>query len=157
MSADLWEPIIGVGTVLLVILTTVLIVGKDACVNYLKKLGRRIKNRLTVDRSSAVLSIPAPRASYTPAFPHQAVPTDTLHGELVKFVIGGGRKLLAYRTARGTHLVEYHRPNEHIRSIETSKPAEANERWREWYLDWKNQPCGFGGSFGSGLDDKQPF
>lgn len=157
MTSDLWDPIIGIGTVTLVILTVVLVIGKDLSINYLRGFGRSIKKLLTIDQPSTTLTIPAPPPVYAPAFPEPPIPLDALHGRLAKYIIGNGRKLLAFHTTRGGYLVEYHRLGELVTSIETPNAETANMRWREWYLDWKSQPTGFGGTFGTGLDGELPF
>jgi len=157
MSADLWEPIIGIGTVIIVILTLVLVIGKKECVRYLRTISRWIRKRITTSRSPTTLNIPQPPPVYASAFPAPAIPLNALHGKLAKHIMGNGRKLLAFRTPRNTYLVEYHRPGELVKSIETPNAEAANMQWREWFLDWKGQPAAFGGSSGTGLNGDLPF
>src|SRR5690348_14369196 len=137
MGADLWEPIIGIGTVIIVILTLVLVIGRDECVGYLKISGRWMKGRFAGGRSPTTLKIPHQPPLYSAAFPAQAVPLDALHWKLARYIMGNGRKLLAFHTTRNTYLVEYHRSGEPIRCVETPDANVAKMRWHEWFLDWK--------------------
>ena len=42
-------------------------------------------------------------------------------------------------------------------SYATADYRVANEKWHEWYKQWKQQPGGFGGASGDGLDGTLPW
>ena len=138
--------------------------------NYLKKLVYWIRKRvrgLKIDQTPVVLRIPPPPPiSSIPTSPPGTVAGETPDGvakHLVKYIMSGTRQqLMAYETTRqgfpGTRfLVERVVPNQDPRSYLTPDRDKANAQWREWYDEWRKQPGGFGGSFGTGLDGQLPW
>lgn len=117
------------------------------------------------DRTPAVLGIPQPTPSRVPIFPEAAMPLHTLdgvHKELVKFIFRGSERLMASRVTRDgfpgiNYLVEWQRPNQNPKSMQTPNRAQANDQWLSWYQEWKKQPGAFGGASGTGLDGMPPF
>lgn len=112
-----------------------------------------------------LLPDPPPQGATKPPVP-EAPPVFTdmegVQKVLVCYIMGGHDKLLAYQTTRdgipGTRfLVVRERAKQDPASKETSSRAEANDQWREWYLEWKKRPGGFGGTFGTGLSGEPPF
>lgn len=104
-----------------------------------------------------------PKSAPIPPAPPAAYPLngeDHVHRITVCYIMYGEDRLLAYTTTReglpGTRfLVVRNRPGQQPQSCETADRAVANDRWNEWYQEWKKK--GFGGTSGNGLDGEPPF
>jgi hypothetical protein len=128
---------------------------------YLKRLGhwlRRQLVRLKPDHGPATLDLPPP-------IPAAELPIATVDGVSkvpVMYIMRGHEKLLAYEVTRqgfpGTRfLVVRERSGEEPKSLETPNQDEATAKWQEWYREWQQQPGGFAGASGTGLDGKPPW
>lgn len=166
MPADVWTITGTIAAVLVALLALVDFLDKRR--NYLKKLWRwalEYGRRLTINHGPIELELPKQEARYAATFPARAIPlhsSDGMHKELLKYIMRGEERLIAYRTTREgltgvSYLVEWQRPGQTPKSVQTPHRAQANDQWLTWYREWKNQPGGFGGSFGSGLDGAPPF
>lgn len=135
---------------------------------YLKIVWRwtlRQAAHLRVSRAPAALAIPKTPPTRVPVFPDPALPLHTpdgVHKELVKYIFSGQTRLMAYRVTRDgfsgdSYLVEWQRPNQNPKSMQTRNRAQANDQWLNWYQEWKRQPGSFGGASGTGLDGTPPF
>jgi predicted nucleotide-binding protein len=80
---------------------------------------------------------------------------------LVKHIMRGTDRLLAYEIVRDgfpkVYLVEFTMRNKEPKSCSSEDYKVANVQWHEWYKEWKQQPGGFGGSSGTGLDGIPPW
>jgi len=80
---------------------------------------------------------------------------------LIKLIMRGTEKLMAWEIIReglpNCYFVEFAMRDQVPKAYITSSNKEANEQWHEWYKVWKQQPGGFGGSFGTGLDGTLPW
>lgn len=93
-----------------------------------------------------------------------AVPVKTHDGAnktLVKRIMRGPEKLMAWEITREGfpkgYLVEFTIRNQEPKSRATADYKVANEQWHEWYKEWKQQPGGFGGASGDGIDGTLPW
>jgi hypothetical protein len=100
----------------------------------------------------------------TPPLPDVAVLVNTgpsANKLLIKHIMRGTEKLMAWEIIRAglpnCYFVEFAMPDRAPKAYITSNCNQANERWHEWYKEWKQQPGGFGGSFGTGLDGTLPW
>jgi Ca2+/Na+ antiporter len=94
-----------------------------------------------------------------PAFPADGA--DSVHRQIVRYIMFGQDQLLAYTTTRdnlpGTRfLVVRNRPDREPQSLQCPDREAANAKWTEWYREWKTTR-GFGGASGNGLDGEPPF
>jgi hypothetical protein len=80
---------------------------------------------------------------------------------LVKRIMRGTEKLMAWEIVRdgfpNAFFVEFSIRNLEPKSCVTSDHRVANGEWHEWYKEWKQQPGGFGGASGDGLDGTLPW
>jgi hypothetical protein len=80
---------------------------------------------------------------------------------LIKRIMRGTEKLMAWEVIRAgfpkCYFVEFTMRGMELKAYITTDYKEANERWHEWYKVWKQQPGGFGGSSGDGLDGTLPW
>lgn len=131
--------------------------------HWFRTLARRFKD----DPSPVVLRIPAPPPIRAiPTSPPGTAPEETSGGvtkHLIKHIMSGTRQqLMAFEIAhQGFPGVRFRLerivPKKDPEAFNTSDRDEANAKWREWYREWKKQPGGFGGSFGTGLDGSPPW
>jgi hypothetical protein len=121
---------------------------------------------ISIDQPPTTLNIPPPPKPLpgtellAPAKPTELLSDALTQGGAkpapLRYIMGGGDKLLAYELPGKRFLVERHYKGEsQPRSTETSNRDEANGRWRDWYVEWKQK--GFGGCFGTGMDGQPPF
>lgn len=128
---------------------------------YLRRFGRRCHAtliRLRGDSTGVTLHIPRT----TPAVLLPATTSDGVSKIAIKYIMRGHDQLLAYEVTRAgfpgkRFLVVRNRPNQNPQSFETADSANANARWQVWFQEWRQQPGGFGGASGTGLDGKPPW
>jgi hypothetical protein len=128
---------------------------------------RALLRRYKQDTSPVVLRIPAsPLTSAIPVSPPGGVTGELSGGvskHLIKHIMSGTRQqLMAFEIVHQgfpgvRFLVERVVPKVEPESFQTPDRDKANAKWQEWYTEWKKQPGGFGGSFGTGLDGKLPW
>jgi len=118
---------------------------------------RRQLIRLKPDPRPVILTIPPEEPITTTSTP------DGVHKTLKKYIFRGTQQqLMASEITRdgfpGTRfLVEFIVAGQQPKSVSTANRDEANIQWHKWYWQWKRQPGGFGGSFGTGLDGTLPW
>jgi hypothetical protein len=100
----------------------------------------------------------------TPELPDAATLVNTGPGPtkvLVKRIMRGTEKLMAWEILRegfpNVYFVEFSIRNLEPHSCVTRDYKVANERWHEWFKQWKQQPAAFGGTSGDGLDGTLPW
>lgn len=80
---------------------------------------------------------------------------------LVKRIMRGTEKLIAWEIVRENlpkcYFVEFSLRDLEPDACISADFKVANERWHEWYKQWKQQPGGFGGASGDGLDGSLPW
>lgn len=84
-----------------------------------------------------------------------------LNKRLIKKIMRGPEKLMAWEIVReglpNVFFVEFTVRNLKPDSCVTADYKVANAQWHEWYKLWRQQPGGFGGTFGDGLDGTLPW
>lgn len=80
---------------------------------------------------------------------------------LIKYIMRGAERLMAYEIVKEGfptgYLVEFAMRDKEPKSCANADYRVANAQWHEWYKEWKQQPGGFGGSSGTGLDGTLPW
>jgi hypothetical protein len=106
---------------------------------------------------------PTPNGPITPLQPSGNV-TNVAGGvkkDLVKHIMRGKEHLMAYEIIKEGfpkgYQVEFVMRDKEPKSCSSADYRVANERWHEWYKEWKQQPGGFGGASGTGLDGALPW
>jgi hypothetical protein len=128
--------------------------------SHVKRLLRWVRGqvpRLKIDSTPVVRTIPPPEPITTTSTP------DGVHKTLKKYIFRGTQQqLMASEITRdgfaGTRfLVEFIVVGQQPKSMSTANRDGANIQWHKWYQQWKQEPGGFGGTFGTGLDGTLPW
>ena len=141
--------------------------GKNKSLGVIVALRARVRDTQTSATQQTELAAPPGKKStidMPPPLPDAAGLINTGPGpnkRLIKRIMRGSEKLIAWEIIReelpNVFFVEFTVRNLESDSCITADYKVANSQWHEWYKLWKQQPGGFGGASGDGLDGTLPW